>query len=94
MAQERKSPNRNTARYNIEKQYIVFINSEVINFSWDESKVKLVCSMWENGMDFEEIAVLFERSPMDVFLLLVDLDEQGVIERSPTEIFGWRVTTT
>lgn len=84
-------PNRNTAKYNIEKQYICFINSEIISFSWNKSDVERFREMWNEGISAEDIAIKFERHPIDVAILIMDQAEQEEIAWRPTGIFGWRL---
>ncbi len=84
--------NRNTAKYNVERQYIVFFHSE-FNLSWNESDVERFRDMWNNGISVQEIAKKFGRHPVDVVLLVIDLAEQEKIEHRPSGIYGLQVTT-
>ncbi len=84
--------NRNTAKYDIERQYIVFFDSE-IDLSWNESDVKKFQTMWDEGVSVEEIAIVFKRHPLEVVLLVIDLAEHEKIERRPTGIYGLQVMT-
>lgn len=88
-----KRANRNTAKYNVERQYIVFFDSE-FNLSWNESDVKRFCEMWNKGVSVQEIARIFNRHPVDVILLVIDLAEQEKIEHRPSGIYGLQVTST
>lgn len=81
------TPNRNTAKYNIEKQYICFIDSEEVSFAWDKSAVDRFLAMWDEGIGVKEIAKKFNRHPIDVIILLMDMGEQERLVRRPTGIF-------
>lgn len=81
--------NRNTARFNMERQYIVFFHSENIGLGWNESDVPVFRQLWEDGMSILTIAEQLDRTPLEVLLLIVDQAEQELIELRPTGIFGW-----
>lgn len=83
----RKEANRNTTKYNIERQYIVFFDSE-IDLSWNESDVVKFRQYWKDGISVLNIAETFNRTPLEVVLLMFDLAEQDLIELRPTGIYG------
>lgn len=83
----KKNANRNTAKHDIERQYIAFFDSE-INFSWNESDVARFRVMWENGLSILGIAKKFNRPPLEIVLLALDLGEQELIVRRPGGIYG------
>ena len=72
---------------NIEKQYIVFYDSE-IDLSWDLSQVVLFKELWAQGDSVMTIAKTMKRHPVEVSLLIIDLAESEVIEKRPTGIYG------
>lgn len=84
------TPNRNTAKFNMERQYIVFFDSE-IDLSWNESDVNKFRMLWKQGTSVQEIAVALSRNPLEVVLLVIDLAEHEKIERRPTGIYGMGV---
>lgn len=80
--------NRNTAKYNIEPQHICFIDSETVSFAWDESNVERFLDFWNEGISVKEIAKRFNRNPIDVVILLLEMGEEERLEQRPTGIFG------
>jgi hypothetical protein len=80
--------NRNTAKYNFEEQHICFIDSETVSFAWDKSNVERFLVMWDEGISVEGIAKKFNRNPIDVMILLLEMGEEERLERRPTGLFG------
>ncbi len=78
--------NRNTAKYNIEKQYICFLNSE-LDFAWNESEKERFLVMWDvEGIGLEEISIRFNRHPWETGFLYLSLADQDRVVRRATEI--------
>lgn len=81
---KKKQANRNTAKFDIERQYIVFIDSEITSLGWNESDVVKFRQLWTDGMSVEDIAKILVRTPREVKLLMHDQDEKELIELRPT----------
>lgn len=69
------------------KQYIVFFDSE-IDLSWTMSEVEKICNLWNEGVSVMDISSMFDRYPLEVVLLIIDLAEQDKIVKRPSGIFG------
>lgn len=53
---------------------------EEIDFIWEESQVHLVRNYWKEGKVLIDIAAEIKRKPIEVFLLLLDQAERGIIK--------------
>lgn len=66
----------------------LYIACEELNFTWHSSEVSEVAAMWRKGKSINGIAKSFKRKPVEIVLLLIDLDYSGRIKKRPGGIFG------
>ena len=66
----------------------VYIVGQAWCYTWYGHEVDKVIRLYADGYHISLIARRLDREPRDVFLLLLDLAEQGRIERRPGLIWG------
>lgn len=72
--------NRNTAKYNLEQQYIVLFDSR-FNLSWNLSFIKRFQDLWSDGLNEDELAEKIGCQLAELTMIVISLTEQEKIER-------------
>ena len=78
---------RTELRYQAPREPLYHVGQEW-NFTWYVTEVDKVIRLYADGYHISLIARRLDREPRDVFLLLLDLAEQGRIKRMPGWIWG------
>lgn len=75
--------------YHLPRQPVrIALDEANINWSWYEYEVDILKAMWECGYDIRHMATYFKRKPLDIFLMLADLDYHCEISERKNGIFG------
>ena len=74
-------------RYQALREPVYIVGKEWC-YTWYGHEVDKVIRLYNDGHHISLIARRLDREPRDVFLLLLDLAEQGRIERRPGLIWG------
>ncbi len=70
------------------EECVMYIMLTKCEFGWTEDEMKRVKEDWRAGVSIEETAAALERPALEVFLLIVDLCERGILKERKGSIYG------
>lgn len=67
----------------------MYIALETIDFVWDEDRLPDVRYLWKEGMHVADMAKYFKRKPIEMFVIILDQIEHGMLESREGGIHGF-----